>query len=119
MNQEEEAERCLTFGQRYHLCGIEVRFCDFQPYDCVTLRRWGCCGYTIRTLFCIGETIFGYLLPGTYILTLERIGHKANFFVRLSPGTNVKLSYRISNQCWHWCRDSNVYFYNRNLKNKF
>ena len=77
------------------------------------LRPCGGCGCWSRTFLCQGEARFGFLPPGDYALTLCRGDARLGLLVKLSPGSNAELFYRLDPGGCRWRRDGWRYFFNR------
>jgi hypothetical protein len=83
-----------------------------SPWDWVVLQRWGEGDCSVRKPLC-GEVYFGFLLPGSYCVTVWSGRQGKRFWLRLPPGSNVTLHSAADIRQCSWRRDRFRYFYNQ------
>ena len=108
---EERAEH-LCFTPGFTLCAVRVLVRCPQGKDSLTLCPWNGCDCWAR--WAVGESLFGFLPPGRYLLELVRGGRTlCRLGLSLPPGANVTLYLNPAERTWSWRRELFHCFYNQ------
>ncbi|MBM6938073.1 hypothetical protein H7U37_05930 [Pseudoflavonifractor phocaeensis] len=78
---------------------------DGQPGDRLCLRSCGSGSCSSHTLWTEPSAVFGFLPPGGYVLTLNRIARRLCLVLELPPGGNVILRCHLAEGWCRWRRD--------------
>ena len=109
---DEEADVPVCLHPSFPRCGIRIIVEDVCPLDQIWLHPKLGCSCWCRTLLCSHAVTFGFLFPGSYVLTLIRRKQALRLSVELPPGGNVTVRCTLRTGQYRWQQDLFHYFFN-------
>ena len=110
---ENEANKNFIINDKRILCSIKLLIYGASINTFIKIYRCKTSSYSIASLLGKNKIIFGYLLPGDYIISIID-GDKTNYFcVRVSPSSNIVIKYNLCNNKYCWWLDSFKYSFNK------